>query len=98
MGIAYAAGRTSRRGLYWVQLLAQPRDYPIFAGSPRFKHIAVRAAPATNGLAPSHRRGHLPRIPVHKPCNEGFHPSGRTGSVIARVHSGLVAFDDALVR
>jgi uncharacterized protein YkwD len=25
MGIAYAAGRASRRGLYWVQLLADPR-------------------------------------------------------------------------
>jgi uncharacterized protein YkwD len=25
MGIAYSAGRTSRRGLYWVQLLAEPR-------------------------------------------------------------------------
>jgi len=25
MGIAYAAGRASRRGLYWVQLLAAPR-------------------------------------------------------------------------
>ena len=25
MGIAYAAGRDSRRGLYWVQLLADPR-------------------------------------------------------------------------
>ena len=25
MGIGYAAGRTSRRGLYWVQLLAEPR-------------------------------------------------------------------------
>jgi uncharacterized protein YkwD len=25
MGIAYAAGRTSRHGLYWVQLLAEPR-------------------------------------------------------------------------
>jgi len=25
MGIAYAAGQTSRRGLYWVQLLAEPR-------------------------------------------------------------------------
>jgi uncharacterized protein YkwD len=25
MGIAYSPGRTSRRGLYWVQLLAEPR-------------------------------------------------------------------------
>jgi uncharacterized protein YkwD len=25
MGIAYSAGRTSRRGLYWVQLLAEPQ-------------------------------------------------------------------------
>jgi uncharacterized protein YkwD len=25
MGIAYSSGRTSRRGLYWVQLLAEPR-------------------------------------------------------------------------
>lgn len=25
MGIAYSAGRTSRHGLYWVQLLAEPR-------------------------------------------------------------------------
>jgi uncharacterized protein YkwD len=25
MGIAYSAGRKSRRGLYWVQLLAEPR-------------------------------------------------------------------------
>jgi uncharacterized protein YkwD len=25
MGIAYAAGRASKRGLYWVQLLADPR-------------------------------------------------------------------------
>ena len=25
MGIAYSVGRTSRRGLYWVQLLAEPR-------------------------------------------------------------------------
>jgi uncharacterized protein YkwD len=25
MGIAYAAGQASRRGLYWVQLLAAPR-------------------------------------------------------------------------
>lgn len=28
MGIAYAAGRASRRGLFWVQLLAQPRAPP----------------------------------------------------------------------
>jgi uncharacterized protein YkwD len=25
MGIAYAAGQASKRGLYWVQLLAAPR-------------------------------------------------------------------------
>jgi uncharacterized protein YkwD len=25
MGIAYAAGRASKRGLYWVQVLADPR-------------------------------------------------------------------------
>ena len=25
MGIGYAAGKASRRGLYWVQLLAAPR-------------------------------------------------------------------------
>jgi uncharacterized protein YkwD len=25
MGIAYAPGQVSRRGLYWVQLLAAPR-------------------------------------------------------------------------
>jgi hypothetical protein len=25
MGIAYAARRASKRGLYWVQLLADPR-------------------------------------------------------------------------
>jgi uncharacterized protein YkwD len=26
MGIAYAAGRVSKHGLYWVQVLAAPRD------------------------------------------------------------------------
>jgi hypothetical protein len=25
MGIAYAAGRASKRGLYWVQLLVAPK-------------------------------------------------------------------------
>ena len=25
MGIAYAAGRSGRRGLYWVQLFAEPQ-------------------------------------------------------------------------
>jgi uncharacterized protein YkwD len=28
MGVAYAAGQASRRGLFWVQLLAAPRTSP----------------------------------------------------------------------
>jgi uncharacterized protein YkwD len=26
MGIAYAAGHSARRGLFWVQVLAEPRS------------------------------------------------------------------------
>ena len=52
--------------------------------------------PVTRAVGSGHR-GHFPRVPVHEAWYKRFHHGERTGYVIARIHSGLVGFDDALI-